>query len=489
MRIIPICRTFFLGSLLLFSHTPLLIAEEDADFDELLEGFDDSENNSGDANSGADSGVSSNDESLDELMDGFEEQTLTPSAPTMATVRRNWDLVTLLSLSSSYNYQHQAPATDETDYRGLSRLKIKVQPELRYKFNTNWDSVVIANGFYDMAYSINDRDQYTNETLENYESELEFRDAYIRGTLTNSLDIKIGRQIVVWGKSDSIRVVDVLNPLDFREPGMVDIEDLRLPVTMIKADYYFNQWNFSAIAIPEIRFNKVPVYGSDFYVADQKAPDETIPNHIENSEFALALEGIFSGWDLSFHYANHYDDQAHMILNNGKPIRQEHSRLNLLGVASNIAFGDYLLKIESAYIDGLEFASTSTEFSRVDFLMGVDYSGFTDTTLSVEAVNRKLLDYESELSTSIDRTDENEGQIALRYSGSFIHDKINITALAAILGTDFDAGAYYRGSIEYELMNATSVTLGGIVYQSGDNFLLERIAQNDRVFFDLRYSF
>ena len=468
---------FCLILILFFLPASQLIADEESNIDELMQGFDDSES-------------LTSEDSLDDLLEGFEEpiqSTVTTSTP---TVQRNWDLVTLASLSSSYNYQHQAPTADEADYRGLSRLKIKLQPELRYKFNNKWDTVISANGFYDFAYTINGRNQYTPETLDTYESELELREAYVRGTVTNNFDIKVGRQIVVWGKSDSIRVVDVLNPLDFREPGMVDIEDLRLPVTMFKADYYFDQWNLSAIAIPEIRFNKIPAYGSEFYVGSEKPPTEIVPNDLENIELALALEGIFSGWDLSFYFANYYDDQTHMILNSSNnPIGQKHSQLVLLGAATNIVFGDWLLKIESAFINGLEFASTNTNFARADILLGVDYAGFTDTTLTVEAVNRKLINYEDVLSTSIDRTEENEGQIALRYSGSFMHDKVKLIGLIAILGTDFDAGAYYRGSIEYEIMNATSVTFGGIAYQSGDNFLLKNIAQNDRLFFDIRYSF
>ena len=36
---------------------------------------------------------------------------------------------------------------------------------------------------------------------------------------------------------DNLRVTDVLNPMDLRVPGLTDIDDLRLPVTMIKLDY------------------------------------------------------------------------------------------------------------------------------------------------------------------------------------------------------------------------------------------------------------
>ena len=470
LRIFLILSLFFAPLFITQSY-----AEEEFDLNELLEGFEDN------------TPTGNNEESLDELLQGFEESMQQTNRSFEPIEKRSWDLVTLLSLSSSYNYQHEAPATDETDYRGLSRLKVKVQPEFRYKFNRRWDSVIIGNAFYDFAYRVNGRSQYTSETLDTYESELEFRDVYLRGTITENFDIKLGRQIVVWGKADAIRVVDILNPLDFREPGMVDIEDLRLPVTMFKADYYVDDWNLSLITIPEIRFNKLPSYGSDFYVPDSKAPPESVPSDFENYEFAAALEGIFSGWDLSFYFAHYYDDMPHFVLNgSGQPIGQAHSKLNLLGVSTNIAYRDWLIKVESAFIEGLEFASTDITFNRTDLLLGFDYSGFVDTTLTVEAVNRRLWDYDSVLSSSIDQT---EGQVAFRYAGSFLHDKVNVVALATILGLDFDAGSYYRGSIEYELMNATYITFGGIIYQSGNHPLAKAIARNDRVFMDFRVSF
>jgi len=63
--------------------------------------------------------------------------------------------------------------------------------------------------------------------------------------------------VVVWGRSDTIRVTDVLNPIDNRRPGMVDIEDLRLPVAMAKLDYFVGDWRVTPIAILEQRFQKV----------------------------------------------------------------------------------------------------------------------------------------------------------------------------------------------------------------------------------------
>jgi len=71
-----------------------------------------------------------------------------------------------------------------------------------------------------------------------------------------------------------VRVTDILNPLDNRLPGMVDIKNLRLPVAMTKLDYYTGLWNLSGIMIHEARFDKTPVFNSDFYPGAGPLPSE-----------------------------------------------------------------------------------------------------------------------------------------------------------------------------------------------------------------------
>ncbi len=52
--------------------------------------------------------------------------------------------------------------------------------------------------------------------------------------------MRIGRQQVVWGRTDLFRVLDVVNPMDFsRENLYAEFEDSRIPQWMINAEYRF----------------------------------------------------------------------------------------------------------------------------------------------------------------------------------------------------------------------------------------------------------
>jgi hypothetical protein len=403
------------------------------------------------------------DEEIPDILEDFEDETekeVKTEEETETTVNETeTGAVSLdghLKLGASYNIAHEKPQAGETDWRGLSRLRSELQLELQTKLSKFWQALVTATGYYDFAYTIQGRDEFTDEVLDDYEKDIELEDTYIQGSITDSLDAKLGRQIVVWGKSDNLRVTDVLNPLDLREPGITDIEDLRLPVTMARLDYYFKVWSLTGIVIPEIRFNKNPTFGHDFFPQKQPLPTEDIPEDgFENAEYAAAVGGVFSGWDIAFYWADIYDDSAHLrLVSPGPPPQFElmHARLKMLGSAFNIALGNWLIKSEVAWFDGLEFFHTpDEEFSRIDIMAGIDYSGFQDTIVSIETVFRHLKDFEDILEQPPDEVRENEFQCAIRFTRTYFNDTFTLTALAASFGAKVQDGFFERINAQYDL--------------------------------------
>ncbi len=98
--------------------------------------------------------------------------------------------------------------------------------ELRYReFNSRWDFV---------------RELYVDATIE-----------YDNG---HELGFRIGRQQVVWGRTDLFRVLDVINPVDFSRHNIFDeLEDIRIPMGIINVEYRagasgpFEDLNFQGI--------------------------------------------------------------------------------------------------------------------------------------------------------------------------------------------------------------------------------------------------
>lgn len=474
-------------------------AEEDSDLSDILEGFEE------------DAAIPDKtpDEDMD-VLNGFDDTFEAPPAPSDSTAPPLPETIPGVSylspilsyltidgyfkISSSFNFAHNKPQPEQTDWRGLSRLRTELQLDLDIDLPKEWKARVGGKGFYDFAFRINGKDDYTDDVIDTYESEIEFREVYLLGSIGKHIDVKLGRQIVVWGKSDTIRVTDVINPLDIREPAMTDIEDLRLPLTMTRIDYYVGDFNISAMAIHEIRFNKNPAFGSDFYPFPVPPPPENKPDStLENTEYALAVNGIFSGWDFSAYYADFYNDEARfetIVLSPFPAFRLEHDRLQMIGTTANVALGNWLLKAETAYIHGFQFVQKPEEkFDRIDMLVGFEYSGFSETTITVEAVNRHFNEFKSILEQPPNMAQEDQFQSVFRLYKTFVNETISLTILASLYGLTGDDGAFERYTIEYDINDSTSALLGIVTYQSGDLPEMQNIGKNDRVLVEAKYSF
>lgn len=414
---------------------------------------------------------------LEQVLGGFDDQAGQEITLPDEFKKPDWlDLSLNFSLVGAVNLTGTDPLPGQPDREGLSQLKNEVDLGADLRLSPMWKAKFTGTAFYDLVFIIRDRDRFTDEVLDHYEKEVELGETYIQGSLLSNLDIKFGRQIIVWGKSDNIRVTDVLNPMDNCRPGLTDIENLRLPVTMTRLDYYLGPWNMSGIIIHEIRFNKDPITGSDFFTPPLPLPPEEKPSsNLDNQEYALALNGIFSGWDLSLYGAYFFDDQDHQE-QTATGLKRRHSRLSMAGVGLDSLWGNWLFKIETAYLYGLEFLSLPGEKkSRLDMLLGVEYSGFSNTPISLEVVCRHLFDFGFCLKCSPEDAQENDFQTVFRISRSLLHDRLHLNFVGGTLDLPEYSGAASRLDFKYDLTDSVSLTTGLLCYQL--------------VFFKLAYTF
>ncbi len=420
-----------------------------------------------------------------------------------------WDLSGSVEISPSINLITHHSSTG-TNYTGVSRLRTRLNIELDVELPREWEARIAGFVFYDFIYAIRGRNDFTGDVLEQYEREADFLDFYVQGSLADNLDLKAGRQVVIWGRTDTIRILDVLNPLDRLEPGRVDIEDLRRPVTMAKFDYYVDNWNLSAIYIPEIRFNLDPPYGSDFFVdasrflptgappqlADAINTAPTVkPKHFIDPEFALSATGIYSGWDISFHGAYLWDDAPYLTgsLTDPNTIRYEHARTWMGGTGGNYILGSWLLKSEIAFFDGITFSvadPASGQFdqikkNRLDAMIGIEYYGFHNTSVALEVANRHILDFDERLKPG---HRANQLETALRITRNFVHQTLEATGVVLMFGRPDDDGALVRLSLDYDVLDGFVVG-GGVIKYFGFPSPIDTWNDNDRIFLHAKYSF
>ncbi|MCP5055365.1 MAG: DUF1302 domain-containing protein [bacterium] len=484
---------------------------------------------------------------LDDVLGGFEEEDDTPvqedvEPSAQPDPERFWDLTGSFALTGAYGIHHHESNTG-TRYDGLTALRNQLSLQLDLDLPADWKGRVSGYGFFDAADRIRGRHHFSDDVIDEYEWDAELQETYLQGSLLRNLDLKLGRQVINWGRSDTLRVLDVLNPIDNRDPGLTDLEDLRRAVGAARLDTYFGEkgnWNLSLVVIPELRFDLNPVFGHDFYptidlsdlttslevglglpagsLASLDAGSLTLadrrPDRFgERPEWGIALGGIFSGWDFSLHVARYRTNSGQVALRPGLlslpgpasvtlPLFEaelRYDRTTLFGLGGNYTAGAWLFKGELAWLDGMRFDTLeqvapfvridTAEKSRTDLMLGVEYYGFDETVIALEVANRHINDFESRLRGFPNWAQENALEIALRVTVTLLNDRLELTALAVANGEKLQDGSFVRLSADWELFEAFEVGAGVLLFQSGEAPGFGSVGENDRLFLRARYSF
>ncbi len=112
------------------------------------------------------------------------------------------------------------------------------------------------------------RDDFNNQSFKRIVREL-----YV-DINTPAFDIRIGKQMIVWGEIDGFRLLDLVNPFDLREFILDDYEDSRTPQWSIDVKWRFMESKpdqfLEFVFIPDFEANQIMKEGSQWDVDEIK---------------------------------------------------------------------------------------------------------------------------------------------------------------------------------------------------------------------------
>ena len=114
------------------------------------------------------------------------------------------------------------------------------------------------------------------------------RELYI-DTSAYDWDLRIGKQQVVWGTADGIKLLDIVNPTDFRELNQNAFEDSRIPVWMINAERNIGERGNIQLIASQAETNKV----AGLWTMDDGAT-RSVTDSTATRRFAAKIEAIRS---------------------------------------------------------------------------------------------------------------------------------------------------------------------------------------------------
>lgn len=426
---------------------------------------------------------------LDEVLEGFEEPApVTTPEPQPEPALRPWLFSGFVGIESAFNLDQDRP-----EYEGLAKLRAELRLQFDARLPEDWKVRLGGRGWYDAAYAIQGRGEFTSEVLDAYETDYEVWESWIGGPLGDAVDLRVGRQITTFGTSENLRVVDVVFPIDNREPGAADLEDLYLPELHARLDVSLGGWDWTALAILERRFSEQPPEGSSYLPPGLPVPRAHEPsNDPSNTEYLLAARRRIRGVDVGLIGAYYFKDLASFKASAGSPggVKRIHDRVGLLGATAVAAWGNWVFRSELAGLHGLSFANDPGRHrDRIDALAGFDYFGFGSLTLAFDLVNRWIPGAPSSIEDAPDFTPTNLTEWAGRARLDLLQDRLHLTLVGISLGIDARYGGILRLQADYQWSDPLTLSAGLLLYHSGDFPQTSELGRNDRIFLKLGYRF
>jgi len=211
-------------------------------------------------------------------------------------------------------------------HRAYQFLKIEntVQLEAEYRLSDNLHLFGILREFYDSAFDAEARYRENRNYLCRTRGTNWLRELYL-DYYSPSLDIRIGRQQVVWGTTVGMKILDIVNPDDQREYVLDDFADSRIALWMLKTECSPKvNGTLQFLFIPDFRNNFIAPAGSPFTYravtlgAERMNALEQLGYHFhedkiqpgkifKNSKIGLRWLDVYKGFEYSLNWLHGYE--------------------------------------------------------------------------------------------------------------------------------------------------------------------------------------
>ena len=222
-------------------------------------------------------------------------------------------------------------------YENLFEAEPKVFFSIKYPVNDKLLMFVSAYGKYDY---------YTGGGTR-HDHEIALFEAYL-DVFFEKLDIRVGNQIISWGKTDVINPTDIINPLDLTNMLTGDVAEKKVPTFAIKLDYYHGNTTAELVVVPFFQEYKYDLVGSDWAIfhyglfseyvggvfpwadrVDEESQKLINRSSIsfsspiqptdspENIQGGIRLSSKYRGWDFSLSYLNVFDRLPTVTISQG----------------------------------------------------------------------------------------------------------------------------------------------------------------------------
>jgi hypothetical protein len=335
------------------------------------------------------------------------------------------------------------------------------------------------------------------------ENVFDFRALYM-DIFTEKLDIRIGRQQIVWGQADGVFITDVVSPLNLTDFLLWDFNEIRIGVTAVKAKYY-------PISDHAIELVWIPVFTPSILPGDNSiwkpsiafpAPptfdysNATVEANIANSEYFLRytistsaidlqLIGAYSWDDLpTSHVRKDFDSTMNLT---GITVSPAHHRLLMGGGNFSAPIGDFIVRGEGAYYYGKYFQTAEptavdalVQKNYVNYVVGLDRT-LGEWVLSSQFIQKIVFDHEALMAN--ERVDN---LMTVMINRTLLREQLRLELFSYIGFNNDDALIRVRGF--YFPFDGLGIELGTNIFV-GEQGQFGQYNDNSMIYTRVKYSF
>lgn len=328
------------------------------------------------------------------------------------------------------------------------------------------------------------------------------RENYI-DTALGGLQLRLGKQQIVWGEMVGLFFADVVSARDQRDFVLPDFEIIRIPQWAARIEHFGENSHAELIWLPYPEVDNIGKPGSEFYPFrlspspgfDQQLNNDVTPRRsLRNSNLGARVSTLRSGWDLSAFYYRSTDVNPtfyrDVVLAPTPTLvfTPRHDRIWQTGGTLGKDFGSFVGKAEVIYASGRKFNVTRvTEPEGVvpqktlDYVVGLDFTLPRETRLNLQYFERLFFDHDPDLFQ-----DQREGGFSVLLSstvaGSFTPE---VLIIQGINHNDRLA----RWKLGWAAAKNWRLSLGVDVFHGRPTGLFGRFDDRDRVYGEARFDF
>ena len=394
-------------------------------------------------------------------------------------------------------------------------LNITLVPEVDIDFENDWQlkSTVRLRAEAIDGLQINDIDRngysdYSKPAQLNDGLELELRAFYLQGVIGDTF-LTLGKQQIVWGKADGLKVLDIVNPQSFREFILDDFDSSRIPLWTANIERTVADWDLQFIWISDQTYHALPKQNASYAITSAElvptAPAgvevniEQVrrPNNILlDSDVGLRAATFWKGWDITFNYLYQYNNlpvlRQNLSLVSGKPvvtISPEYERTHVLGGTFSNAFADWVVRGEVGYFTDHYFIAKNSlqnqgvvKSPELHYVLGLDWNAPWDILVSSQLIQSWVINDANK--TTRDKLDTTLTGLVRR---NFMYD--TLVAEVLLIANTNNGDGIIRPKVSYEWQDNIKTWLGADVFYGDKQGVFGQFNRNDRVVFGMEVSF